>query len=101
MPKITLQNTETGETKIIKVGYGANLRQAILYHEGQVYKGMNKFLNCRGLGVCAKCLVEVTPQESGGSRTIFETLHRIPESQRLSCRAKVVGDMVVKSSFKD
>lgn len=101
MPKITLQNSETGETKIFKVGYGANLRQTILYHEGEVYKGINKFLNCRGLGMCGKCLVEVTPIENSGSRTVFETLHRIPANQRLGCRAKVVGDITVKGSFKD
>lgn len=101
MPTITLQNTETGETKIFKVGYGANLRQSIIFHEGEIYKGANKFLNCRGLGFCGKCLVEITPIENSGNHTLFEKLHQIPANQRMGCRAKVTADITVKGAFKD
>lgn len=101
MPKITLQNMETKETRVFQVGYGANLRKTILYHEGEVYKGMNKFLNCRGMGMCGKCLIEVAPIENTGPHTLFEKLHKIPENQRLSCRAKVFGDITIKTALKD
>ncbi|MBI4388953.1 MAG: 2Fe-2S iron-sulfur cluster binding domain-containing protein [Nitrospinae bacterium] len=101
MPKITLQNMETKETKTIQVGYGANLRKTVLFHEGEVYKGLNKFLNCRGMGMCGKCLVEVEPMENSGPRSIIEDLHKVPANQRLGCRAKVVGDLLVRTAIKD
>ena len=72
MPKIKVINTETEETWDFKAGYGANLRQAALYNDAEVYKGLNKFLNCRGSGLCAKCVVEVEPMENVNDRTFFE-----------------------------
>ena len=76
MPKIKVINTETEETWDFKAGYGANLRQAALYNDAEVYKGLNKFLNCRGSGLCAKCVVEVEPMENVNGRTFFEKIHR-------------------------
>lgn len=52
MPKITIINAETNESKTIKVGYGANMRQAAAYQDVEIYKGMSKMLNCRGMGIC-------------------------------------------------
>jgi len=60
MPKIKVINTETDETIDMKAGYGANLRKAALYNDAEVYKGLSKFLNCRGHGMCGKCVVEIT-----------------------------------------
>ncbi len=52
MPKITVINTETNETKTFKAGFGANLRKAANYKDVEIYKGMAKMLNCRGMGIC-------------------------------------------------
>ena len=101
MPKIKVINTETDETFEFKAGYGANLRQAAQYNDAEVYKGLNKFLNCRGTGLCAKCVVEVEPMENVNPRTFFENLHKLGDHQKLGCRVKVYGDITVKAAIAD
>jgi len=101
MPKITVNNAETGENHVIKIGYGANLRQAIGYTDAEIYKGANKLMNCRGMGLCAKCIVEVEPADNANPRTFFENLHKVEPEQRLSCRVKVYGDLTVKTGIQD
>ncbi len=101
MPKITVTNAETGETQTFKVGYGANLRQAAFYAGVEMYKGMNKLINCRGLGVCGTCLIEVEPAENAGDQTFIEKLHKLEPNQKLGCRAKVWGDLAVTTALKD
>ena len=101
MPKIKIINTETNEIIDLKAGYGANLRKAALYNEAEVYKGLNKFLNCRGHGLCGKCVVEIEPLENVNPRTFFENLHKLEPHQKLGCRVKVYGDITVKAAIKD
>ena len=56
MPKITVLNEQKKE---IEVPEGTNLRQALRAEGVQVYSGVFKYLNCRGLGVCGTCAVLV------------------------------------------
>ncbi|MZH03168.1 MAG: 2Fe-2S iron-sulfur cluster binding domain-containing protein [Nitrospinae bacterium] len=101
MPKIKVINTETDETIELKAGYGANLRKAVLFNEGEVYKGLNKFLNCRGHGMCGKCVVEIEPLENVNPRGFFENIHKLEANQKLGCRVKVLGDITVKAAIVD
>ncbi len=101
MPKVKFENTETGETETIKIGYGANLRQAAQYRDVEVYKGINRYLNCRGMGVCGTCLVEIEPMENVDPHTFIEKLHKVEANQKLGCRVKVYGDITVKTALKD
>ena len=101
MPKIKVINTETNETIDLKAGYGANLRKAALYNDAEVYKGLNKFLNCRGHGLCGKCVVEIEPMENVNPRTFFENVHKLEDNQKLGCRVKVYGDITVKAAIQD
>ncbi|MFQ5449680.1 MAG: 2Fe-2S iron-sulfur cluster-binding protein [Nitrospinaceae bacterium] len=101
MPKITVHNTETNETTTFKAGYGANLRQAAAYKDIEIYRGMNKYLNCRGMGVCGTCLIEVEPMENVDPQTFIEKLHKLGPNQKLGCRAKVYGDITVKSAVQE
>jgi ferredoxin len=101
MPKVTVHNVETGEVKTFKAGVGANLRQAAHYAGVELYKGMNKLMNCRGMGVCGTCLIEVEPKEHAGDPSFIEKLHRIQPNQKLGCRAKIWGDLVIKVALKD
>ena len=101
MPKVKIENTETGETETIKVGYGANLRQAAHYRDVEVYKGINRYLNCRGMGACGKCLVEIDNMENVDPHTFIEKLHKVEANQKLGCRVKVYGDITVKTAFQD
>ena len=55
MPKITILN----EKKEIEVPQGANLRQALRGAGVEVYQGLDRYLNCRGLGACGTCRVLV------------------------------------------
>ncbi|UCD10449.1 MAG: (2Fe-2S)-binding protein [Nitrospinaceae bacterium] len=101
MPKITINNTDTGETTVFKAGYGANLRQAAVFNDVELYKGMHKYLNCRGMGACGSCLIEVEPMENVDPQTFIERLHKLAPNQKLGCRAKVYGDISVKAALKD
>ena len=75
MPKVTITNEETGESKEYKLGYGANLRKSALFQEVDLYKGLNTHLNCRGMGLCGKCVIEPTPLENVNEQTFFEKMH--------------------------
>lgn len=55
MPKVVIAN----EKREIDVAEGANLRDALRAAGVQVYKGMHRFLNCHGLGLCGTCHVLV------------------------------------------
>ncbi|MEE2987844.1 MAG: ferredoxin [Nitrospinota bacterium] len=101
MPKITVHNSETGESSEFKAGYGANLRKAAIYNEVEIYKGLNSYLNCKGMGLCGKCLIEVDPPENVGALTLFEKIHRAQPNQRLGCRAKIYGDITIKTAIQD
>ena len=101
MPKITVVNVETGEEKSFRAGFGANLRQAAIFQDVEIYKGMNRFLNCHGLGACGKCLVEIEPMLNVDSHTLVEKIHKVESNQKLGCRVKVYGDIFVKSAIKD
>jgi len=101
MPKITVINSETGEETSFRAGYGANLRQAARYQDIEIYKGMNKYLNCRGLGACAKCLVEVEPMENVDAHTLVEKIHKVQSPQKLGCRVSVYGDITIRTAIQD
>ena len=101
MPKIIVLNNETGEEKAFKAGLGANLRQAAVFKDVEIYKGMNKYLNCHGLGACGKCLVEIEPISNVDKHTFIEKIHKIKPNQKLGCRVKVYGDIIVKSAIQD
>lgn len=101
MPKITIVNAETNESKTIKVGYGANMRQAAAYQDVEIYKGMSRMLNCRGMGFCGTCLIEIEPMENVDPHTFIERLHKVAPNQKLGCRTKVYGDITVKAAIND
>ena len=101
LPKITITNEETGEFKKYKLGYGANLRKSALFQDVDLYKGRNTHLNCRGMGLCGKCVIEPTPLENVSEQTFFEKIHRLEPHQRLGCRTKVFGDITVKAGIQD
>ncbi|MFQ5481110.1 MAG: hypothetical protein ACE5ER_00015 [Nitrospinaceae bacterium] len=101
MPKITVQDTETGEVKIFKMGYGGNLRKAALFNSVGLYKGMNEHLNCRGMGSCGTCLIEVEPLANVNGHSLIEKLHKVGGNKKLGCRTKVYGDITIKAKLVD
>src|SRR5262245_46377217 len=55
MPKVTIVNQNTE----IEVPAGSELRQGLRQAGVQVDIGIDKYLNCRGLGACGTCKIYV------------------------------------------
>lgn len=107
MPKIVFVR----EKKEIEVEAGTNLRAAARQAEGiEIYGGVDKYLNCRGLGLCGTCRVLVKAgMENLSPPSVMErvnfSLHpltmlaRIDHENelRLSCQVTVNGDCSVET----
>jgi ferredoxin len=93
MPRIT------AEGKTFEVAQEANLREALLEQDVDLYSAGAKVLNCHGHGVCGTCLVQVEGAVS--ERNKLETTrmsippHSAHKDRRLSCQTKVMGDVRV------
>ncbi|MGI8855542.1 MAG: 2Fe-2S iron-sulfur cluster-binding protein [Thermomicrobiales bacterium] len=89
MPKVyfPIQN------RTIDVPYGANLRRVALDNGIDVYGFPAKFLNCGGHGLCGTCKVKVEPDWNLSDRTNAEEKKLKAAPLRLSCQAKVEGDI--------
>jgi ferredoxin len=102
MPKVTFVN----EKKEIEVPEGANLRDEAMKAGIQVYKGLDRYLNCRGNGLCGTCRVLVkkgmenlTPKgwlERFKLATMLSSIGHEDE-MRLSCQVRVNGDCTVET----
>ncbi len=106
MPKVQFIN----EKKEIEVPAGANLRLAAMEAGIPIYKGLDRYLNCRGLGLCGTCRVHVTQgMENLSPKTLRErinfNLHPLgmfaaighENVIRLSCQVRVNGDCSVQT----
>lgn len=102
MPKLTFVN----EKKEIEVPAGTNLRQAAAQNGVEIYKSLDKYLNCRGLGMCGTCRVLVKQgMENLSPKGIVEkvTLTRMfsaighEDEMRLACQVTVNGDCSVET----
>ena len=106
MPKVVFVN----EKREIEVPAGANLRLEARKAGVQLYKGLHRFLNCRGLGLCGTCRVLVKKgMENLSPRTLREkiacnldpkTMMAVigrEEEMRLSCQVQVNGDCTVET----
>jgi ferredoxin len=97
MPKVVIVN----DKREIEVPEGANLRAAMRAAGIEVYKGVDRYLNCRGLGLCGTCRVlvkkgmeNVSPK---GWRERFKLATMLSsigheDEMRLSCQVQVQGD---------
>ena len=107
MPKVTFVNEKTE----IEVPVGSNLRQEARKAGIEVYKGIERYLNCRGLGLCGTCKVLVKKgMENLSPKTFMEKFNfnthplsmfaRIghEDEMRLSCQVKVNGDCTVQTT---
>ncbi len=88
------------EGKEIMAADGANLRLKAIENQVDIYKLVAKVMNCGGNGQCGTCVVEVTEGMTNLSpRTAAEERHlkKKPETYRLACQTKVVGDVTVQT----
>ena len=102
MPKVVF----VSEKKEIEVPQGANLRVEAMKAGIEVYRGLDKLLNCRGLGLCGTCRVLVKKGMENlsmkGTRekiklaTMMSSIGHEDE-MRLSCQVEVNGDCTVQT----
>ncbi|NJL97906.1 MAG: (2Fe-2S)-binding protein [Synechococcaceae cyanobacterium SM2_3_2] len=88
------------ENKHIVAAEGANLRLKALEAQIDVYKLVAKVMNCGGVGQCGTCVMEVVEGSQHLSpRTTAEEKHlrKKPDTYRLACQTKVLGDVSVKT----
>lgn len=85
--------------KTIECDRGANLRKVLLENGIPVYNGNASVINCRGLGTCGTCAVEVegevSPLEFREKARLSLPPHSPNSNRRLSCQVKVLGDIKV------
>ena len=93
MPDIKIVNL--GRT--VTVGYGGNLRGALLANGVNPYYGIAKYVNCHGMGHCCTCVVKVLRGDVN-EKTLVERLHPLRprgEGERLSCQVRVYGNLEI------
>lgn len=94
MPQVTAQG------KTFECALGANLRQVLLEQEVDLHNGQSKVINCRGIGSCGTCAVEIEGEVSEANwrdRTRRSLPPHTPERNlRLACQTQVLGDIRVK-----
>jgi len=93
VPDVKIVNLD----KTIVVGFGANLRQALLYNGVSPHKGFAKIANCHGSGGCCTCKVRLLRGDVS-ERSFAENWNpRAPraEDERLSCQVRVFGDIEI------
>lgn len=93
MPTVSFQ----GQT--FNCEQGANLRKVLLEQKLELHNGNSKYINCRGLGSCGTCAVEIIGDVSEANwrdRTRRSLPPHNPEqNRRLACQTKVLGDIEV------
>jgi ferredoxin len=81
---------------------GELLRTALLRRGVSPHNGKSTAINCRGLGTCGTCAVDVSPDSACSPQTARERVRlRLPPhgpasaERRLACQCTVLGDMDV------
>lgn len=75
---------------------GQDIRSIARKNKVGVYGGPNKFLNCRGLGLCGTDRITVSPDDCVSPPTWKERLQFGDKPKvRLACQAKLVADAKV------
>lgn len=85
--------------KTFECEVGANLRQVLLKQGIEVHNDGAKIINCRGLGTCGTCAVEIegSVSEQGWREQARLSLppHSLERKRRLSCQTQVIGDLLI------
>src|SRR5262249_8344794 len=107
MPKVTFL-LPNNEKKEIDVPAGSNLRKEARAAGVPLYRGLDRFLNCRGIGLCGTCKVYVkSGMENLGPKPFMERMNgrmhpltmlaliEHEDELRLACQCTVNGDCTV------
>jgi len=107
MPKVTFVN----EKKEIEVPPGSNLRTEATKAGVAIYKGIDKYLNCMGFGLCGTCRVLVkSGMENLSPKSVMEKINLNAHpltmfavighetEMRLACQVAVNGDCTIETT---
>ncbi|MBF2075118.1 MAG: (2Fe-2S)-binding protein [Synechococcales cyanobacterium C42_A2020_086] len=90
MPTVTAQ----GQT--IECEPGANLRQVLLQHGIALHNDRSQWSNCRGIGTCGTCAVQIqglVSETNWREQTRrSHPPHSLMQDRRLACQTRVLGD---------
>ena len=87
------------ENRKVNVPEGTSLRKAAHQAGVSVYGSVNKYLNCRGFGLCGTDRITVGPAECLTRQTFREKLMLGENAkERLACQVKVKGDVTVNTA---
>ena len=83
--------------KTITCDQGENLRRVLINHKIDLHNGNSKIINCRGIGSCGTCSLEIEGLVSESNwkdkaRRSFPP-HSPEKNRRLACQTKVYGDL--------
>lgn len=103
MPSIKFiqRDEQTGETqeRALTVEAGTNLRTILLEHGISPHNGAATWFNCKGLGSCGTCAVEIEGPMPPKSRLEVWRTEMAPHHKgsplRLACQCVVIGDITV------
>ncbi len=91
--------TVTAQGKTIQCEAGANLRQVLLANGVDLYNSQAKVINCRSLGTCGTCAVQIDGEVSAvnwkdkARRSLPP--HDPARNLRLACQTQVLGNITV------
>ncbi len=87
----------TAQGKTITCHQGENLRRVLLKHNIDLYNGQAKIINCRGIGTCGTCALEIegSVSEANWKDKARRSLppHSLQKNRRLACQTQVQGDL--------
>lgn len=85
--------------KQIECPTGANLRQVLLQAGVELHNGRSTLINCRGIGTCGTCTVQVEGEvsEENWRDRARRSLppHTLAQNRRLACQTRVLGSVRV------
>ncbi len=91
--------TVVAQGKTFECESGANLRRVLRQNGIDLYNGQAKVINCRGIGTCGTCAVQVegVVSEANWKDKARRSLppHSPGKPLRLACQTQVYGDIKV------
>jgi len=84
----------------ISVNSGTNIRKIAKKNNVSIYRGLSKYFNCHGMGLCGTCVIhvpegsDVSPKRRGEEKLLKKSGIN-GDNVRLACQCQVYGDVDV------